>query len=121
MADGTKVEIYNDPKHIAKASEFVQLLPEDRRNLTPKEQADIRTSIVKKQHELYEHMDLTATKIDELVGFQNNLKSIEKHFGRFDLLQIFQIVDPERKSDGSVLPNIKPGSKLRAYFNGMLY
>jgi hypothetical protein len=58
---------------------------------------------------LYDHMDLTSTNIDELVGFQNNLSSTEKHFGRFDLLQIFQIVDPERDIDGSILPTIKAG------------
>jgi hypothetical protein len=61
-------------------------------------------------------MDLTSTNIDELVGFQTNLKNTEKHFGRFDLLQIFQFVDPERNSDGSVLPTIRAGSKLRNIF-----
>jgi hypothetical protein len=103
MPDGSKVEVFSQPQQVNEVSEFVQILSEDRRNLPPKEQADIRASIIKKQHLLYDHMDLTSTNIDELVGFQNNLSSTEKHFGRFDLLQIFQIVDPERGIDGSIL------------------
>jgi hypothetical protein len=50
MPDGTKVEVFSQPKRVNEVSEFVQILSEDRRNLTPKEQADIRASIVKKQH-----------------------------------------------------------------------
>jgi hypothetical protein len=116
MPDGSKVEVFFQPKQVNEVSEFVQILSKDQRNLPPKEQADIRASIVKKQHPLYDHMDLTSTNIDELVGFQNNLSSTEKNFGRFDLLQIFQIVDPERDIDGSILPTIKAGSKLRSLF-----
>jgi hypothetical protein len=116
MPDGTKVEVFSKPKQVNESSEFVQIQSEDRRNLTPKEQADIRTAIVKKQHELYNRMDLASTNIDELVGFQANLKTTERHFGRFDLLQVFQIVDPERDSDGSTLPALKAGSQYRDLF-----
>jgi hypothetical protein len=116
MPDGTKVEVFSKPKQVNAASEFVQILSEDRGNLTPKEQADIRMAIVRKQHDLYNQMDLTSTNIDELVGFQANLKTTERHFGRFDLLQVFQIVDPERDSNGSILPALKAGSQYRDLF-----
>jgi hypothetical protein len=90
MPDGTKIEVYDQPRQIDKVSEFVQIKSEDSRNLSPKEQADIRATILKKQHSLYDRMDLASTNIDELVGFQANLKSTERHFGRFDLLQVFK-------------------------------
>jgi hypothetical protein len=104
MPGGTKVEVYSKPKQVNEALEFVQIQPKDRRNLTPKEQADIRTAIVKEQHELYDRMDLASTNIDELVGSQVNL------------LTTFQIVDPEWDSDGSTLPALKAGSQYRNLF-----
>jgi hypothetical protein len=116
MPDGTKIEVFDQPRQIDKVSEFIQIKSEDRRNLPPKEQADIRSTIIKKQHNLYDRMDLASTNIDELVGFQANLKSTERHFGRFDLLQVFQIVDPERDTDGRVLPVLKGGSQFRDLF-----
>jgi hypothetical protein len=70
MPDGSKVEVFFQPKQVNEVSEFVQILSKDRRNLPPKEQADIRASIVKKQHPLYDHMDLTSTNIDEPLDFK---------------------------------------------------
>jgi hypothetical protein len=71
MPDGTKVEVFSKPKQVNEASEFVQILSEDRRNLTPKEQADIRMAIVKKQHDPYNRMDLASTnlmRVDDAEG-----------------------------------------------------
>jgi hypothetical protein len=47
------------------------------------------------------------------LDFKPIQKNTKKHFGRFGMLQVFQIVDSERSSDGSVLPTLKAGSKLR--------
>jgi hypothetical protein len=62
LPDWTRIEVYLDPKQIDQVAEFVQLKSEDRRNLTTREQTKIYASIVKKQHGLYDHMDLTSTK-----------------------------------------------------------
>jgi hypothetical protein len=41
MSDGTKFEVFSKPRQVNEASEFGQIQSEDRRNLTPKEHADI--------------------------------------------------------------------------------
>jgi hypothetical protein len=40
----------------------------------------------------------------------------ERHFGKYDLHQIFMVVDPERDNSGQILPSLKAGSRYRNLF-----
>jgi hypothetical protein len=114
--DGYKVRVAAQPKSVNAVTEYVQISSADRSKLTPKEQNDVRHAITKKQHSLYDKMDLATTDLNQLVGFQSNLVNTERHFAKFDLRQIFMIVEPERDSDGNVLPTLKAGSTQRNLF-----
>jgi hypothetical protein len=116
MPDGTTIEVHNQAKVVSSISEFVQITSTERVNLDAKEQADVRFSITRKQHNLYKKMDLTSTDLDELVGFQTNLDTTERPFGKYDLHQIFMVVDPERDNSGRILPSLKAGSRYRNLF-----
>jgi hypothetical protein len=116
LVDGYKVKVAAAPKNIDANTEYVQISSEERVKLTQKEQAEIRNTITKKQHSLYEKMDLSSTDIKQLVGFQTNLVSTERHFAKFDLRQVFMIVEPDRDPDGNILSTLKNGSTQRSLF-----
>jgi hypothetical protein len=61
-------------------------------------------------------MDLASTNIDELVGFQSSLDAAERHFQKFYLFQIFQILEPETDINGIILSTLKSGSVYRSLF-----
>jgi hypothetical protein len=44
------------------------------------------------------------------------LETTERHFGKYDLLQVFKIVEPDRDIHGEILPTLKAGSKYRSLF-----
>lgn len=116
LVDGYKVKVAATPKTIDANTEYIQISSEDRVKLPQKEQAEIRSSITKKQHALYEKMDLTSTDLKQLVGFQTNLVATERHCAKYDLRQIFMIVEPDRDQDGTILSTLKAGSTQRSLF-----
>jgi hypothetical protein len=116
MPDGSKIRVHNEAQDVSDVAEFVQITSPERVKLNSKEQADIRHAITRKQHSLYNKVDLASTNLDELMGLQTNLESTERHFGKYDLLQIFKIVDPARDSNGKILPTLKAGSTYRNLF-----
>jgi hypothetical protein len=85
-------------------------------NLIQKTKTDVRYTITRKQHFLYKKMDLASIDLNELVGFQTSLETIERHFAKYDLLPVFQILNPEKYSAGKILMNVKPSSKERNLF-----
>jgi hypothetical protein len=97
LPDGSKIRVSNRAKAVNDVAEFVQITSAARVNLTPKEQADVRHAITRKQHSLYNKMDLVSTNLNELVGFQTNLESTERHFGKYDLHQIFMITSTSQE------------------------
>jgi hypothetical protein len=110
LVDGYKVKVAATPKTIDANTEYIQISSADRVLLTQKEQTDVRNAITKKQYSLFDKMDLTSTDLKQLVGFQTNLVAAERHFAKYDLRQIFMIVEPERDADGRILSTLKAGS-----------
>jgi hypothetical protein len=100
--NGCKVRVSAQPKVVNAVTEYIQINSADRANLTPKEQNDVRHAITKKQHSSFCKMDMASTDLDQLVGFQTNLVNTERHFAKYDLRQIFMIVDPNRDQLESV-------------------
>jgi hypothetical protein len=116
LMDGYKVKVAAQPKVVNAVTEYIQISSADRAKLTPKEQNDVRHAITKKQHSSFSKMDLASTDLDQLVGFQTNLVNTERHFAKYDLRQIFMIVDPDRDNLGNVLSTLKAGSSQRNLF-----
>jgi hypothetical protein len=116
LAAGLTVRVSTQANPDTAGTEFVQISSEDRVKLPSKEQNDIRHAIVRKQHSLYNRMDLASTDLNELVGFQTNLETTERHFSKFDLHQVFMIVEPDRDSNGNILSTLKAGSQPRNLF-----
>jgi hypothetical protein len=116
MPDETKIEVHDKAQAINDLAEFVQITSTERLKLDAKQQADLRCTIIRKQHDIFKKMDLASTNLDELVGFQVTLESAERHFEKFDLHQIFNIVEPDMDSRGNILPSLKPGSGYRNLF-----
>jgi type II secretory pathway component PulC len=114
--DCYKVEVAATPKTIDANTEYIQISSADRVKLNQKEQTNIRHAITKKQHSLFDKMDLTSTDLKQLVGFQTNLVAAERHFAKYDLRQIFMVVEPDRDQDGNVLSTLKAGSTQRNLF-----
>jgi type II secretory pathway component PulC len=114
--DCYKVEVAATPKTIDANTEYIQISSADRVKLNQKEQTNIRHAITKKQHSLFDKMDLTSTDLKQLVGFQTNLVAGERHFAKYDLRQIFMVVEPDRDQDGNVLSTLKAGSTQRNLF-----
>jgi hypothetical protein len=73
LPDGTRVKSYQNPKQFNKVSEFVQIKSKDRINLTLKEQANIRATIIKKQHDPYE--GTIEWQIRDVVGTIRTLRT----------------------------------------------
>jgi hypothetical protein len=115
LAAGLKVKV-STQANADEDTEFVQITSDERVKLTAKEQNDIRHAIVRKQHPLYNKMDLASTNLNELVGFQTNLETTERHFAKFDLRQVFMIVEPERDANFEILSTLKPGTQPRNMF-----
>jgi hypothetical protein len=116
MPDGSKIQVHAQAQEVNDLAEFVQITSEERVKLDAKQQADLRFAITRKQHDLFQKMDLASTNIDELVGFQSGLDTAERHFQKFDLFQIFQIVDPEEDLDGKIKSSLKSGSDYQSLF-----
>jgi hypothetical protein len=74
----------------------------------------VRIAITKKEHSLFDKIYLTSTDLKQMVGFQTNFVAAERHLAKYDLRQIFMIVDADRDSDGNILPTLKAAS-----FSGM--
>lgn len=116
LGSGLTVRVSNTANAQVGGTEFVQITSEDRVQLSAKEQNDIRHTITRKQHSVYNKMDLASTDLNELVGLQTNLETTERHFAKFDIKQVFMIVDPQRGPDGEVLPSLKAGTQPRSLF-----
>jgi hypothetical protein len=61
-------------------------------------------------------MDLTSTDLKQLVSFQTNLVAAERHFAKYDLRQVFMVVESDHDQKGNVLSTLKAGSTQRNLF-----
>jgi hypothetical protein len=75
-------------------AEFVQLTSSERIKLSQKDQTEVIQNITRKQHPVFKKMNLGMTDLDELVSLQTGLETAERHFAKYDLLQVFEIVTP---------------------------
>jgi hypothetical protein len=85
MPDETKIEVHDKAQAVNDLAEFVQITSAERLKLDAKQQADLRYTIIRKQHDIFKKMDFASTTLDEQVGFQATLESAERHFEKFDL------------------------------------
>jgi hypothetical protein len=58
LVDGYRVKVSAIPKTIDANTEYMQISSGDRVKLNQKEQTDVRNAITKKQHSLFDKMDL---------------------------------------------------------------
>jgi hypothetical protein len=119
MPDGTEIEVHTQTKIVNNVAEFVQITSAERVKMDAKEQADVRYSTTRKQYNVYKKMDLSSTNLDELVGFQTNLETTEQHLDKFDLHQIFMIVDLEKDTQATSSRHSRLGASIETFFNGM--
>jgi hypothetical protein len=64
------------------------------------------TRSIRKQHDLFKKMDFASTNLDEQVGFQATLESAERHFEKFHLHLIFNIVEHDRDIRENILQEV---------------
>jgi hypothetical protein len=64
LPDGTKIRVSNRAKAVNDVAELVQITSAARVNLTPKEQVDVRHAITRKQHSLYNKMELASSNLN---------------------------------------------------------
>jgi hypothetical protein len=55
-------------------------------------------------------MNLGMTDLNELVSLQTGLEMAKRDFAKYDLLQVFEIVTPDRGKDGKMIHLVKTGS-----------
>jgi hypothetical protein len=76
MPDGTKIEVRDKAQAINDLAEFVQITSAERLKLDAKQQADLRYTVIRKQHVVFKKMDLVSTNLDELLGFHATLLTV---------------------------------------------
>jgi hypothetical protein len=117
LPNGTKIMIDETAQQKSDEEvEFVQLTSSERIKLSQKDRTEVVQDITRKQHPLFKKMNLGMTDMDELVSLQTGLETAERHFAKYDLLQVFQIVTPDRNTNGKILPSLKAGSACRNLF-----
>jgi hypothetical protein len=117
LPNGTKIMINETAQQKSDEEvEFVKLSSSERIKLSQKDQADVKHIITQKQHPLFKNMNLALLDLDELVSLQTRLEEAERHFAKYDLLQVFKIVTPDRDKDGNMLHQIKNGSACQNLF-----
>ncbi|KAG7361171.1 hypothetical protein IV203_036271 [Nitzschia inconspicua] len=116
MPDGSEVEIHTTPPTVTSVAGVAHLTSADRITQTPTEQYDTQLKITKFQHKMYKKMDLHSPDLDSLVSLHTNLEAAERHFSRYDLLQIFSIVQPKRGADGKLTGKLVDQKEPRLLF-----
>jgi hypothetical protein len=61
-------------------------------------------------------MNLGMTDLDVLVSLQTGLEMAKRDFAKYDLLQVFEIVTPDRDKDGKMIHLVKTRSTCRNLF-----
>ncbi|KAG7370315.1 hypothetical protein IV203_028061 [Nitzschia inconspicua] len=117
MPDGTTIEVHAEAKEVNYLTEFVQITSEERIQLDVIKQNNVCTEITKRQHRCYQLVDVIhSPDLDVSGSFHSNLESTERHFAKYDLLQVFMIVDPVRDAQGKITAVMKKGSDYKNLF-----